>query len=142
MKFSQTYLDDLFSPDEYGKLAEISALICGSDSFNPEEPDYGLDGKTFAFIECLLWFAQGLRSGVWTYYEATPPERQHAMLSALKETSPSAFATYYALGMETWEDEDKITEVDDWLRNEDEKNHANLWHLVTSHRESIQQLFA
>ena len=142
MRFNQKYLDELFTSFDYAKLAEISALICGSDSYKPEEPDYGLDTKTFVFIECLLWFAKGLRSGVWTYYEATSPKRQEAMIEGLRIVAPRDFSNYYALGMKDWEDEDRIKAVDKWIHSQDEENQKYLWRLVTDHRKSIENLFA
>ena len=142
MKFSQRYLDALFTPSDYGRLAEISSILCGCDSYEPEKPNYGFDTQTFVFVESLLWFAQAQRSGVWTYFEATPTQRKEAMLEALQAIAPKEYPEYYALGMKVWNDEGKIKVVDTWMQNHDEENNRFLWRLATKHRASIERLCA
>jgi len=142
MKFSQRYLDAIFTTSECGRLAEISSILCGCGSYEPKQPDYGFDSQTFVFVESLLWFSQALRSGVWTYFEATPRQRQEAMREALRSIAPKEFSEYYALGMEVWKDENKIKVVDTWMQDHDDENNRFLWRLITEHRASIERLCA
>lgn len=93
----------------------------------------------FGFVESLLWFAQAHRSGVWTYYNATPGSRQNVMLRALESDAPDEFATYYALGMRDWQDALRIKVVDGWMQDHEEVNNRWLWRLVSEHRPMIKR---
>jgi hypothetical protein len=137
-KFSQAYLDTLFSSPDFSKLVELCGYL--QDGLNRSEPGYGYPQPAFVFLESLLWFSQAIRSGAWTYYEATPRARQDAMLRALEREAPRGFATHYALGMQNWQDERKIGVVDAWIEKHDEDNNLWLWRLVNQHRATIERL--
>lgn len=139
-KFSQAYFDALFSSPDCSKLVELCAYLPGAGCYSPSEPCYGYPQPVFVFVESLVWFSQAIRSGAWTYYEATPGARQDAMLDALKCEAPTEFATHYALGMRDWRDEQKIEAVDMWMQNHDEDNNRWLWRLVNKHRSAIERL--
>jgi hypothetical protein len=139
-RFSVEYIDELLAGAEYGQLVEISAIICGSAGFSRNSPDYGLPTVGFVFAEALTWFAQAIRSSVWTYYEATPLARQQAMLSALRELAPAPFAAWYKRSMDDWTDLTKIRALDNWL--EAKAKEANDWlrNLLVENREIVLQL--
>lgn len=139
-RFSANYLDSLFASREYEKLAELSAIISGSSQFRADVPDYGLPMPAFVFCESLLWFAQTFRSGVWTYFEATPIERQKAMLSALEIMAPHGFADRYAFGSQFWKDAVKMKDLDQWMNDHDDENNLWLWSLIDEHRDSMQNI--
>src|SRR5262245_11510842 len=107
-KYATEYVERLLADDTYESLVQLSSLICSSAQFDTESPDYGLPRFAFLFAETLLWFAQAQRSGVWTYYEATPLKRQDAMANALREAAPEDFASKYERGMRDWQDETRI----------------------------------
>ena len=130
-KFSQAYLDSLFSSRDYCKLVELSGYL--QDGLSRGDPTYGYPQPVFVFLESLIWFAQAIRSGALTYYEATPKARQDAMLDALEREAPRGFATHYSLGMQGWQDERKIEIVDLWIEGHDEENNRWLWRLVNEH---------
>ena len=89
------------------------------------------------------WFAQSARSGVRTYFEATPVERQQVMLNALKqEGAPEGFSTNYRLGAEAWRDPTQATDRDRWIDRNDEANTEFLWGLARAHRSEIESLIA
>ena len=108
-KFAIEYIDRLLADGSYDALVHLSSAICSSAQFDAALRDYGLPRFAFLFAETILWFAQGSRSGVWTYYyEATPRDRQDAMANALRELAPEDFAPRYERGMRDWQDETKI----------------------------------
>jgi hypothetical protein len=137
-KFSQAYLDTLFASPDYSKLVELSGYL--QDGLIRSEPTYRYPRPAFVFLESLFWFAQAIRSGALTYYEATPKARQDAMLDALESEAPQGVATHYALGMQSWQDEQRIEVVDLWIESHDEENNTWLWRLVNEHRHAIEQL--
>jgi hypothetical protein len=138
-KFTQPYLDDLFSADDLTKLVDIQCYLAASPAYNSGAATYGHPEPVFAFMEGLLWFSQALRSGVWTYYEATPRFRQDAMVRALERYAPQGFAAYYALGMKDWRDESKIVVVDKWIENHEDDCDRWLWRLANEHRPTFER---
>jgi hypothetical protein len=136
-KLSSAYLEALFSSSDYGKLVELSSYLY--DRARLDEPAYGYPRPVFVFMESLLWFAQANRSGVSTYYEATPKTRQNAMLQALESEAPREFAAQYLLGMQNWQDEAMIEIVDAWMQNHDEDNNRWLWRLANEHRAAFER---
>jgi hypothetical protein len=137
-KFSRAYMDALFSSHDNSKLVELSGYL--QEGLNRGDPTYGYPQAVFVFMESLLWFAQAIRSGAWTYYEATPRARQQAMLRALEGEAPAGFATHYSLGMQNWQDESRIGVVDTWIEDHDEDNNRWLWRLANEHRATFERL--
>jgi hypothetical protein len=138
-KFAQAYLDELFSTPEFTKLIEIAGYFAATDEYRTDAPDFGLPRPVFVFHETLLWFSQAIRSGVWTYYEATPRARQEAMLNALAGEAPLGYAAIYLLGMATWQDEVKRRYVDAWIEGHEENCNQWLWRLANQHRALFEQ---
>ncbi|MBI2837560.1 MAG: hypothetical protein HYX75_04560 [Acidobacteria bacterium] len=141
-KFSRPYLDKLFSSAEYSQLVELSGILCGSEIFDPDEPDYGFPTPVFVLVESLVWFAQASRSGVWSYFEATPMARQQAMLRALEREAPGGFALQYAMGMRDWQVKTRMKKVERWMKAHEEENNFWLWRLAWAHRASIERICA
>src|SRR5438874_6346073 len=106
-KYAIQYIDGLVDGETYHDLVELSSAMCSSPHYRSTAPDYALPIFAFVFAETLLWFAQAIRSGVWTYYEATPLSRQQAMAAALRAHAPQGFADWYERGMADWQDEQK-----------------------------------
>lgn len=118
-KYATESVDRLLAEATHLDLANLSSIVCSSVQFKPASPDYGLPQFAFLFAENLLWFAQATRSGVWTYYEATPQARQDAMVAALQKDAPAEFSSWYARGMRDWRDMARIAAVDDWIEAND-----------------------
>jgi hypothetical protein len=94
----------------------------------------------FVFQETLMWLSQTIRSGMWTYYEATPGARQEAMLRALECEAPPDYAATYSLGMETWQDDVKREAVDIWVGCHEEDCNLWLWRLANRHRAMFERV--
>jgi hypothetical protein len=139
-RYSVTFIDNLLTSDNPPRLAELSSIVCGTDKFEASSPDYGLPPIAFLFVEGLLWMSQALRSGVWTYYEATPISRQNALRGALRQFAPAAYGDWYERGMIDWKDEVRIEQVDKWM----EANEAGflewLRELLVANREVVISL--
>src|SRR5262245_47672437 len=140
-KYAPQYIDRLVVADSYEDLVMLSSMVCASRRFKQSSKDYDLPQFAFLFVETLLWFSQAVRSGVSTYYEATPPDRQNAMLAGLAEAAPRDFSYWYEQGMRSWRD-DAVFAVDDWMRANDEV--ANTWMrtLLRRNRDALFELVA
>ena len=139
-KFSRTYLDALFAAPEFMKLVEIAGYFPGSETYRREAADFGLPLPVFLFQETLTWFSQSIRSGVWTYYEATPRARQEAMYRALVGEAPPGYAVNYARGMDAWRDAATCEAVDTWIAAHEEDHHRWLWRLVSQYRPLFERV--
>jgi hypothetical protein len=139
-KYSSAYWDSLFGSRNYEGLVRISEALCAAPEFSIEKAEYGLSRAAFMFVEGLCWFAQSARSGVWTYFEATPDARQVAMLEALGECAPEGFAVRYATGMHHGTNESEMKKLDRWIKDHDAQNNIWLWSVAKQHRDMIDQL--
>lgn len=143
MKVAPAYLDSIFKAADYDGLAWISSMICAADSFQPRHATYGISQPLFVLVEGLLWFAQGVRSGVCTYFESTPVERRQAMLRALDhEAAPDGFLANYRFGAEACKDPAQASSLDNWIDRNDDANTRYLWGLARLHRSEIEALIA
>jgi hypothetical protein len=141
-RFAIQYVDRLLAGKDYSQLAELCAIICGAQAFSQDGPDYNLPRPMFIFVEALGWFAQTIRSGAVTYYEATPQVRQGAMSSAMRSYAPKAYSDWYDRGMAEWSQQNKIRALHSWVTANDDKVHAWLRKLVVDHRYIVLELTA
>ena len=139
-RYSSKYLDGLISSDTHRALVQISSLLCACDRFSKSERDYALPQSLFVLVETLAWEAQSWRSGAWTYYEATPLERQDAMQGALEAIAPLPLAHCYAKGRRIWRDERAIRAVDDWIKSHQHEVIGWLQSLMRANRATIGKL--
>ncbi len=133
-------IDRLIDGETYHDLVELSSVMRSSQQYALQAPEYGLPTFAFLFVETLLWFAQAIRSGVWTYYEATPATRQRVMAAALRAHGPAGFADWYERGMADWQDELRIRVVDDWIEANDDAANAWLRLLARENREALRAM--
>jgi hypothetical protein len=137
---ASAYLDKTFSERDEASLAFLSSLVCGTQAFDQRHAIYGLPPPLFLFVEDLLWFAQAWRSGSWTYFEATPSERQQAMLDALRTDAPKGWSDRYASGMRRWQEVESLRALDAWMMQQDQANSEFLWDHLARHRAILEGL--
>ncbi|WP_395946041.1 hypothetical protein [Brevundimonas sp.] len=141
IKVAPADLDRVFHETTYEGLTWLSSRVCATEAFDTSDPTYGLSQPIFVLVEGLAWFAQSIRSGSATYFEATPIERQKLMVRALEEEgAPDPFAVKYMLGVTGWRDTTKAAELDSWIDLNDEANTVYLWRLARAHRQEIEAL--
>lgn len=138
---SSDYLDRLCAQRDYMGLVWISSALCGSRKFDQSDASFGLPLPFFCLVERLTWFAQGIRSGAWTYFEATPIPRQSAMLESLRaDTLHQDFTKQYEFGMREWRAPSQHPMLDDWIDSNDNLNNQIAWQAVIENREQLQSL--
>jgi hypothetical protein len=138
MKVAPTYLDAVYRDGTYEGVAWLSSMICGSGDIELSRPTYGLSDALFVIVEGLAWFAQSVRSGSTTYFEATSPDRQQAMLNALRQYAPGDFADQYDKGIRSWRALDDLSYLDRWIERNDERNTALIWQIAQTYRPEIE----
>ena len=99
-RYSAQYLAQLLRQRDYGALVDLQGIALGWEGFDKEIPSFGWPEPIFAVFELVTWLAQADRSGVWTYYEATPVSRLHAVLATLDRLKAVELHRQFAYGKE------------------------------------------
>lgn len=133
-RFAAEYTDSLLAKDSFEGLADLSTAICSSPCFSAELADYALPPFAFVFVEGLLWLSQSLRSGVCTYYEATPPDRIRLMSVALRGEALLAVAAEFDRGAREWQGATCASETDHWISDNEEMLYARLRSILRRNR--------
>jgi hypothetical protein len=123
-RFAPEYWADLFRRGSYEDLVQITSFLCGAGAYDPSKDDYGLGLGPFLLVESLNWFAQSIRSGSITYFEATLDSRQKLMARALSSHAPAGFAEQYEAGVRAWQAGKSLSAVDAWVDQNDAANNA------------------
>lgn len=99
------------APEEFYLVA--SDLLIAFSNMR-EKPNF-----VIAFLELSSWMGTSLRSGVWTYYEATKREEIHRTIEYLYQFAPDEeISRMYALGNHNYSDEKYQTDFNypqEWL---------------------------
>lgn len=112
---SDSFVADLFHEPDLHKLAQISALACGSPAFDEDATDFALPARLFVFVAALGWLPQALRSGSVAWFESTPVARQRLLQERLALDAMPGLADRYATSMARWSDAAAMQDVDRWL---------------------------
>lgn len=115
-RYSAQYLAQLLTQGDYAALVDLQGIAIGWDGFDASVPCFGLPSPIFAVFEVLTWLAQADRSGVWTYYEATPDARSECTLTALELLQAVELRQRYAFGKAHWQDAEASGQLDSWIR--------------------------
>lgn len=141
-RFSDTYVDRLLVSGKYDALVELQSIFWGWSGLAAHHSQYGLPPAAFTFVEVLNWFSQTIRSGAWTYFEATPTETQWAVLAELHRLAPPDFADQYKQGIEYWKDEEKMKVLDRWVAENESVCDQWLFDLLRQNSEELKVLYA
>jgi len=114
-RYSQQYIANLIAQHDYGALVDLQRPASGSKLYDTKHPSFGWPCAIFVIFELATWIAQADRSGVWTYYEATPPMRMNCVLATLEELGAVELHKQYNYGKNHWQDEDACDRLDCWI---------------------------
>jgi hypothetical protein len=119
-RYSAQYVAQLVAQRDYGALVDLQGIALGWDCFDVNDPSFGLPQPLFVVFEILTWLAQADRSGVWTYYEATPVQRQDRVLVALEALRAAELRHQYFYGKEHWRIAEAVSQLDNWIRENEQ----------------------
>jgi hypothetical protein len=119
-RYSAQYLAQLLTQHDYGALVDLQGIALGWDGLDANLPYFGWPQPIFVVFEMLTWLAQADRSGVWTYYEATPVARLECALVTLDVLKAVELRHQYAYGKAHWQDAEATTELDNWIRENEQ----------------------
>lgn len=114
-RYSPQYVAQLVAQHDYSALVDLQGIALGWDRFDATNPSFGWPQPIFAVFEILTWLAQADRSGVWTYYEATPVPRQDCVVAALEALQADELRHQYSYGRDHWRIAEAIGQLDNWL---------------------------
>ncbi len=141
-RYTDAYIDRLISSKGFLELVELQGIFFGWSGCDFNLPNFGFHSSVFTFNESLTWFSQAIRSGVWTYYEATPIERQEAMFAALQIHAPIEFSKQYKYGIEHWKDVERIESLDSWIEDNEFMCNEWLFDLLLKNRHELSTFYA
>ena len=119
-RYSTQFLSQLLDRHDYAALVDLQGVAMGWSGFDMGHPTFGWPRPIFVVFELLTWLAQADRSGVWTYYEATPVGRLECAAATLDYLNAVELLQNYVYGKDNWRDLDAIGKLDSWIsENED-----------------------
>ena len=139
-RFSAEYIDALLASAEPPLGIDLHAIITSASSFNRAGLNHGLPEALFAYVETLSWEAASFRSGVCTYYEATPENVQQQVLTALKRLAPTDIADTYGKGIFLWRSVQKAAVIDCWLASNADRVKEWAHNLAKAHRDALVEI--
>lgn len=119
-RYSAHYLAQLLRQRDYSALVDLQGIALGWEGFDKEIPAFGWPAPIFVVFELLTWLAQADRSGVWTYYEATPVGRLDCVLATLDRLKAVELHRQYAYGKQHWQDDKASEKLDLWIRENEQ----------------------
>lgn len=114
-RYSDQYVAQLLAQHDYDALVDLQGIASGWAGFDAGDSSFGWPRPVFAVFEMLTWLAQADRSGVWTYYEATPIPRQECAIVTLDMLKAAEIRHQYDYGKEHWQNAEAIGELDSWI---------------------------
>ena len=114
-RYSDQYVAQLLAQHDYGALVDLQGIALGWAGFEADDPSFGWPHPIFAVFEMLTWLAQADRSGVWTYYEATPIPRQECAIVTLDMLKAAELRHQYVYGKGYWQNAEAIRKLDNWI---------------------------
>ena len=115
-RYSTSYLAQLLERRDYTALVDLQGVALGWEGFSKDDPSFGWPLPVFVVFELLTWLAVADRSGVWTYYDATPVARLNCVLTALDKLQAVELHRQYGYGKDHWKDEKASEALDHWIR--------------------------
>ncbi|MYM96366.1 hypothetical protein [Duganella vulcania] len=119
-RYSDHYLAQLLAQRDYLALVDLQGVASGWEGFDKNLPSFGWPCPIFVVFELVTWLAQADRSGVWTYYEATPVARSDCVLTTLDSLGAVEFHQQYARGKERWQNYEESEKLDKWIRENEQ----------------------
>ncbi|MBV6322656.1 hypothetical protein [Duganella violaceipulchra] len=119
-RYSAQYLSQLLTRRDYGALVDLQGVALGWEGYDARLPSFGWPQPIFVIFEILTWLAQADRSGVWTYYEATPVVRLDCALATLEMLKAVELQQQYAHGKMHWQDSEVSRKLDYWIRENEQ----------------------
>ena len=136
-RFGIQYISDLLDKRSFSAAVALQSFIFGWEGVEDHLPDRGLPKPIFAALEVLTWFSQGDRSGAWTYYETTPPERLTAVKAVLNELQAGEIASRYSYGSRNWRSIEAMRELDQWIGENEQPVIAWYFEVLARHRAQL-----
>lgn len=136
-RYSAQYVAQLVAQQDYGALVDLQGITLGWDRFDPKDLSFGLPQPIFAVFEVLTWLAQADRSGVWTYYEATPVPRQDRVIIALEALQADELRHQYIYGKEHWRIAEAIGQLDNWLSENEQSTIRWAFSVLVAHPDEL-----
>lgn len=116
--YAKSYIDKFFnSIDEYEPKVELLRIAYAEFEKSPNAMLQWIS----ELCEIMNWQAMSCRSGVLTYYEVLDSDFLEILIKKLKEKNESEILTKYISGINHYDDEELMIEIDQWITDNEAK---------------------
>lgn len=135
--YAKSYIDKFFnSIDEYGSKVELFGIAYAEF----EKSQNTMLEWVIELSEIMNWQAMSCRSGVWTYYEVLDTDSAKALIKNLKAKNESEIFNKYIEGINDYEDEELMDEIDKWITKNETKIYKYIEEILITNREWFYKL--
>lgn len=135
--YAKSYIDKFFnSIDEYVSKVE---LFCIAYAEFEKCKDPSLQW-IIELSEIMNWQAMSDRSGVWTYYEVLNIDSKQILIKNLKAKNESEILSKYSAGINNYNDEEVMAEIDEWITKNETKIYKYIEEILITNREWFYKL--
>lgn len=130
--YAKSYIDKLFnSIDEYESKVEL--LRIAYREF--EKSQNTLLNWICELCEIMNWQSMSCRSGVLTYYEVLDTDFAEILIKNLKGKNESGILSTYISGINNYDDEELMIEIDQWITDNEAKIYKYIEKILITNRE-------
>lgn len=130
--YAKSYIDKFFnSIDEYDSKVELLRIAYGEF----EKFQNNLLNWIVELCEIMNWQAMSCRSGVLTYYEVLDTNFAEILIKNLKEKNESGILSTYISGINNYDDEELMIEIDQWITDNEGKIYKYIEDILITNRE-------
>lgn len=131
------YIDKFFnSIDDYASKVELFR-IAYTEFEKCKDPSLQW---IIELSEIMNWQAMSDRSGVWTYYEVLNIDSKQILIKNLKAKNESEILSKYSSGINNYNDEEVMAEIDQWITKNETKIYKYIEEILITNREWFHKL--
>ncbi|AKA68094.1 hypothetical protein [Clostridium scatologenes] len=135
--YAKSYIDKFFnSIDEYASKVELFR-IAYTEFEKCKNPSLQW---IIELSEIMNWQAMSDRSGVWTYYEVLNIDSKQILIENLKAKNESEILSKYSAGINNYNDEEVMAEIDEWITKNETKIYKYIEEILIANREWFYKL--
>lgn len=137
MMYAKSYIDKLFNTiDEYASKVELFRIAYAEC----QKCQNNLIEWISELSEIINWQAMSDRSGVWTYYEVLNIDSKQILIKNLKAKNESEILNKYSAGINNYDNEELMAEIDDWITKNETKIYNYIEETLITNREWFYKL--
>jgi len=128
IKYADSYIDRLFSESDLYTIYSVITAV---------EKQKSLSDEFWLFCRVFEWAPS--RSGVWQYYEGVNSNEFHRLQQLMRQFRLIEIAEKHLKGKQEWKDSEKMSELDNWLYDNEDSIHESVFKLIEVKKDELKQ---